>query len=498
MSEVAAAVFAGTADRKKAGLGILAIALTLGAAGWNIQSWPGKLRYPGEHTDIEGMRLVEMVHLRQGIPIYAGPAAKRFDASIYGPLYYLFGSRIVDPAQPAFFPLRLVSVLATLGCAAGCGLLTYRLGRSWLAVVLAPLLFLSYGFVVRLGASARADSLAVLMALGGFLVAYKFRHSRAIFLSVPLMLAAFFYKQQYVAGPVAVALWLLLQRRVRDAAQFIALMSATVVALVGVFQFVVFRGQDFLLHFFLYNVVPLSWLHFTHAGLLFFGLVLLIPTLMGLEFLRVHRNSLLGCYLGCSGVLGLLGTAKAGSDAHYWFEFVLVLCVVVAALVGERIEAGNRPAEVIVLLVISSLVAHFFVPPGPRQKDLARDQRIQEFLRRRFRPGTPVLTRYAGDVVRAGLDLPISDLDQYLYLVQIRKFALSEEEARLQAQRYPAVVLNFDITVSNNPKISVSGFPESWASVILQKYEEVGSLDMPEVEKVFDDDRFHVWVPRSH
>lgn len=490
-------VTAASPARNKARWGAFAVVLAITFAGWNLSSWPTRLRYPGEQADIEGMRLAEMVHFRQGIPIYARPSAERFDAAIYGPLYYLLGVRLIDTSQPAYFALRLVSALATLGCAAGCGLLAYWIGKNRLAAVLAPLLFLSYGFVARLGASARADSLAVLLASGGLLIAYRFQHRRAILCCAPLMLAAFFYKQQYVAGPLAVALFLLLQRRRRDALQFMALMMLGVFAMLGTFQFVIFPGQEFLLHFLAYNRVPLSWPHFVHAGLLYFGLVLLIPTLMGLEFLRARRDLLLSCYLGCAGVLSLILVAKAGSDTHYWFECILILSALVPALVAERIESGNRPAEVIVLLGIACLVARFFVPAGPRPEDFARDQRIQEFLRGRFPPGTRVLTRLSGDVIRAGLDVPISDLDQYLYLARTGTFSVGEQEAQLRAHRFGAVLLNFDIQVQDNPKVHATGFPKPWVAAILERYEEIGSLEMPDPEKVFSDDRFRVWVPRS-
>ena len=132
-------------------LAALALLLAAAFAGRQVSSWPARLRYPGEQNFVEGMRLAEMQHLRQGVPIYAPASAERFDASIYGPVYYLVGSRLLDSDRPAYFPLRLFSMLATLGCA-GCGaLLAYWLARSLLAAVLAPLIFLAYGFVTAHG-----------------------------------------------------------------------------------------------------------------------------------------------------------------------------------------------------------------------------------------------------------------------------------------------------------------------------------------------------------
>jgi hypothetical protein len=55
-------------------------------AAWHVSDWPAKLRYPGEQNFAEGVLLAEMVHLRQGVPIYAPPSPQRFDAANYGPL----------------------------------------------------------------------------------------------------------------------------------------------------------------------------------------------------------------------------------------------------------------------------------------------------------------------------------------------------------------------------------------------------------------------------
>jgi hypothetical protein len=86
------------------------------------------------------MRLAEMQHLRHGIPIYAPASAERFDATIYGPLYYLLGSRLIDPEKPAYLPLRLLSALGVLGCSAAAGWLAFRISGCGLTAALSTTL----------------------------------------------------------------------------------------------------------------------------------------------------------------------------------------------------------------------------------------------------------------------------------------------------------------------------------------------------------------------
>src|SRR6266699_890328 len=182
------------ASGKSLWFGCLALLLVGSFAGTQLASWPVKLRYPGEENLAEGIPLAEILHLRQGVRIYDPPSPERFDAANYGPLYYLLGSRLVNPQEPAYLPLRLVSLLGTLGCAAGCSLLALWLSRSYFAATLAPLLFLSYRIVTFHGISARCDVVALSLSFWGFLIAYRSRNSRTLLLAVPLILLGFFYK----------------------------------------------------------------------------------------------------------------------------------------------------------------------------------------------------------------------------------------------------------------------------------------------------------------
>ena len=79
----------------------LALVLPGFFAGRRLASWPVRLHYPGELDTVEGRELAAIVYLRAGVAIYAPASPKRFDAANYGPLFYLRGSRLVDPQRPA-------------------------------------------------------------------------------------------------------------------------------------------------------------------------------------------------------------------------------------------------------------------------------------------------------------------------------------------------------------------------------------------------------------
>jgi hypothetical protein len=122
---MAATTLEESSDSKPGGRGevlacVAALLIAGGFAVWQLSSWPVRLRYPGDRCSVEGIFLAEMLHLRQGVPIYGPFTADPFDPANYGPVYYLLGAELINPYAPAFFSLRVLSTLATVGCAAAC------------------------------------------------------------------------------------------------------------------------------------------------------------------------------------------------------------------------------------------------------------------------------------------------------------------------------------------------------------------------------------------
>jgi len=475
---------------------VAGVLLAGGFAVWQLSAWPVRFRYPGEWCGIEGMRLAEMQHVRQGIPIYAPASAERFDATIYGPLFYLIGSRLIDPDKPAYLPLRLLAALGTLGCSVAAGWLAFRISGRRLAAALAPLIFLSYGFVSFYGTSARADSWALFLTFCGVLVAHQFRgHSKMLF-AAPFFLLSLFYKQQFVAAPLAIFLFLILERRYRLAAAFAAAMASGAAVLLALFQFVVFRGQDFFLHFFRYNLLPFSWLQFKGA-LIVFGLLFLVPILVGLECLRVHREKFLACYLACAVGFALLGVGKVGSDTNYFLECVLILSVLFAVLLASRIAEPARATELLVLLVVATALALLITPSTPSRRDFERDRALQDYLRANFPPGTRALSYYAGDMIRAGLEMPVSDLFQHTWLAHAGRLDDRGLVWQLEKHNYGVVVLDIDLETEKQRYWLDYSLTEPVRRAIQTEYRLATTLEMPEVEKLRSEARLYVWVPRT-
>ena len=461
-----------------------------------VSTWPVMLRYPGEQEHVEGIPLAEMVRLRQGLPIYAKATPETFHAANYGPLYFLLGARLVNPRVPAYFPIRMLSMLATVGCALGCGLLAFWLSRNLLTATLGVVLFLSFAFVTRHGLSARSDLGAFVLWFSGFLIAYRLRETRKVLWGVPLMLAGFFFKQQFIVAPLAVVLFLVLERRRRHAAEFAGIMVLSVGGLLALFQCVIFPGQAFIQHLIFYNMMPFL-LERARTGVCFFGFLVLLPLVVAIAYLRTHREKLLSCYLGCAVALNLLMFAKMGSDTNYFLESFAIVCPLVAAMMWDCAGQTLRAGKFLCLLGGGLTLSLILTYPVPGPRDFEADRAMQDFLRSRFPAKTKALGYYTGDLVRAGLDTPITDIFAYGTLVGLGKISEQGAVSQLRRQRFGVIVTYFDVRTTRIEVRPDFILTEPLRQELLRSYQLLATLELPGPEVIQPQDRFYAWIPRG-
>jgi hypothetical protein len=461
----------------------------------NLSTWSSRISYPGEES-YEGCALAEMARLGLGIQIYAPPSDDGFAGATYGPLYYLLGSRLINPKEPSYLPLRLLSALAILGCALGCGLLAFWVTQSWLAAFLSPLMFLSYGVVTFHGVSALSDSFALLLFFSGFLVAYKFRNSSSLLFAAPLMCLGFYYKPQYIAGPLAVTIFLLLEKRYRALVQFLGALAVCGFGLLGLFQWIVFRGQEFWRHFFLYQATLFSWYQFK-IGLLVFVLMFGVAVLLALEYLRTHPDKLLVCYFGCALALGVVTIGKQTAFIQYFFETILMVSVLIPALITKRMGKGSYPVDVMVLLAIALFAGQWYTPPAPGPNAREQFAAVQSYFRRYFPPHARAIGLRGGDLVQGGFDTPFSDLLQTELLARHGIVSDAHLVKQIHAGWFSLIVLDFDLHQETNPVWLNYYLTKETRDAISSEYQVVDSLEVPQSTRLFPKDRLYIYIPKS-
>lgn len=461
----------------------------------NVHTWPARMFYPGEES-YEGSALVEIARLARGVPIYAPPSDDGFAGATYGPLYYLLGSRLVNPKSPSYLYLRLLSAFAILGCALGCGLLAFWLSRSYLAACLSPLIFLSYGIVTFHGISALSDNVALFLFFAGFLIAYRFKDNGKILLAAPLMALGFYYKPQYIAGPLAVLLFLILEKHYRRVIQFTGLLAICCLGLLCLFQWGIFSGQQFSHHFFLYQATLLSW-HQFKIGILVFVLMLAVPLLLAFDFLRAHPDRLVMWYLVCAVLLGILTIAKISAFIQYFYESILLIGAIVPALFAARATRRAFPIDLILLIAYALVAGQWYTPRAPSKMDLAQNVAVHSFLRHNFPANSRALGFRGGDLVQSGFDMPFADLFQIELLARHGSVPDDHLISRIQSQWFAIILLDFDLSTEKDAVWLNYYLTEPARKAIEQNYVIGGTMVVPPPEKLWDRDRFYIYVPRS-
>jgi len=184
-----------------------------------------RIRFPFELEWMEGSFLVQMQRVLNGQLLYTAPSLN-YVPLVYTPLYFYLSAAVSRLVGGGFFPLRLVSLLSSLGClvviflwvrketgrglagllAAGLFVACYNLSDTWFDLARVDMLFL---FTLLLGAfclrSARTYRASI---LAGVLFTLSFLTKQtALGFFLPLVLFAFWYgKKRYALALMATLL----------------------------------------------------------------------------------------------------------------------------------------------------------------------------------------------------------------------------------------------------------------------------------------------------
>ncbi len=173
----------------------------------------GRIGYPYELEWLEGGAVEIVRRLASGHSMYVQPSL-HYVAYPYTPLYFWVSGIVAHITGVGFFPLRLVSLVSSLGCCVMLVALVRRETTDVVAGVLASGLFMATfavsGAWLDIG---RVDSLALLLVLIFFYVARRAEGVGAGLLSGTILFLAFMTKQSDLIAAFPVLLLLVLLRR---------------------------------------------------------------------------------------------------------------------------------------------------------------------------------------------------------------------------------------------------------------------------------------------
>jgi hypothetical protein len=185
----------------------------------------GRMRYPFELEWIEGAMVEQVARITAGQPVY-GPPSVHFVPFLYTPLYFYLSASAAWIFGDGFLPLRLVSILASLGIfalafalvreetnsalaslmAAGLFAACYRIAGSWLDIGRTDSVFLFFIlWFLYLSRNLQSIPRAVLAGLAASL-AYLTKQT-SVFLLAPVLLCLLltYWRRAWITALVAAA-----------------------------------------------------------------------------------------------------------------------------------------------------------------------------------------------------------------------------------------------------------------------------------------------------
>lgn len=328
--------------------------------------------FPYQLDGEEGFILNQALLIADGVSIYQPIDRYPFIVGNYTPLYPALLSILSNSPRLLLTKGRLISLACVVGIMALLFFLVMVITHNLPLALLAPFIFLvtydNYEWI----AYSRVDYLAVcLSAFGLGFSLFSIKH-RFLFLPAILMFfLAFFTKQIQIAAPVAVFIWLLLQRRFGQAfmfaiplllaiiACFSLLMVATqseiyrhlVIYNLNIFSF--WQLKRLLLHFWFFNKFMLL---LAGGFLIIEGAKLLIPTIRS-AFKSGAEINLVTFYFIIT-IITLAGLGKEGAATNYFIEpeFALALFVAIKSAAIYQLAIRHTKLFFSLLLVIILLL----------------------------------------------------------------------------------------------------------------------------------------------
>jgi 4-amino-4-deoxy-L-arabinose transferase-like glycosyltransferase len=157
-----------------------------------------RISYPYELEWVEGAMVEHVQRVLAGQPLYVAPGVD-WVAAIYPPLYYYLSAAVAGISGIGFLPLRLVSLLSSLGCFALLyAFVRKETGRASAGVIAAGLFAATYALSGSWFDLARVDSLQLLLLLAGFYL-LRFGQRRSTFVLAALFTALAIFTKQTAA-----------------------------------------------------------------------------------------------------------------------------------------------------------------------------------------------------------------------------------------------------------------------------------------------------------
>lgn len=429
--------------------------------------------YPHDLDLYEGNLFVPAERIALGQSIYGQGVvlAEPFIYATYGPVYYLVLGVFLRLTGLAFWPGRLISLLAT----AATALVIYRTVKRHAGDKLGPLaasgLFIMMPSTWAFGSLQRVDALGVFFSAFAITLSLSFTRRRDLAIAGGAAALAILTKPTIIAGAVAVVTWLVFTRRLKELAMF-SLGAAGVLVIAGI-AMILTGNEGYLFNVssaqipfhFRYLVVNVRGLVQSHV--VFVSLVIAAIILTRFRLAELDASvSLLLIYLIAGGMVGLITCGRTGASINYFYEFTTALALLAgfgfSKLASDDLRFASAGACILLAMAISTEMVFFRVASiqgrwllplrkAPLHAMLVRD--LETFVPQQ----EPIVSDYQDVILRTGHRLYFNDWTMYRIASQPMQACL---RSYLSEKRLGAIITHGETQISGYRLVDGYGFSD--------------------------------------
>jgi hypothetical protein len=240
--------------------------------------------------------------------------------------------------------VKIVPLLAGIVCSILIGLIVYQLTRNKSVGILSALILPTTQILKLLAPIARVDTLGIMFSLLGIYIFLRYETSRRMFWCLPFLILSIFTKQSLVAAPLAICLYLFINRGIRTSLVF----GFGFVLLVGItlaIGSIITEGQ-LVTHVLVNSGSQISKID---LGLCKIGIVGLLqmhfPIILAAVVFIItsgRKLNLVSTYFIISVLIFILTVGKPGASWHYGLEVISVGSILTGLLLAKGLDLLSR------------------------------------------------------------------------------------------------------------------------------------------------------------